>query len=104
MLGAYYAATDGVLTAMAAARLSHPRERTAAWRCLRHDHQSRPLCVLDLFLAVWTWAGTTVATVGYLGLLVAAIVVGAYSLPDQEIDDSAADRAGSRRSVSLSSA
>ncbi len=89
VLGAYYAATDGVLTAMAAARLA-PSRTGSGLAVLATTVNLARLASSVLFGAVWTWAGVTTATVGYLGLLAAAIAVASFTLPKEELEASAA--------------
>jgi hypothetical protein len=80
MLGAYYAATEGVLTAMAAARLASSRTGTGLALLTTTLNVSR-LASSVLFGTVWTLGGPTLATGGYLALLVAAIIVASFALP-----------------------
>jgi MFS family permease len=80
MLGGYYAATDGVLTAMAAARLSSSRTGTGL-SVLTSTLNVGRLGASVVFGWLWTLGGTTLATGGYLVLLTAAIVIAALVLP-----------------------
>jgi hypothetical protein len=89
VLGAYYAATDGVLTAMGAARLA-PSRTGSGLAVLATTVNLARLASSVLFGAVWTWAGVTTATVAYLGLLAAAIAVASFTLPKEELKASAA--------------
>jgi MFS family permease len=80
LLGGYYAATDGVLTAMTAARLSSARTGTGLSVLMTSINLSR-LAASVVFGSVWTFGGTTVATGGYLGLLAIAMVAASFMLP-----------------------
>ncbi len=79
-LGGYYAATDGVLTAMAAARLPSSRAGTGLSVLTTSLNLSR-LAASVVFGWAWTFGGTAVATWGYLVLLATAIGVASFVLP-----------------------
>ena len=80
LLGGYYAATDGVLTAMTAARLSPSRTGTGLSVLTTSTNLGR-LVASVAFGWAWTLGGTTVATAGYLGLLAIAMAVASFTLP-----------------------
>jgi MFS family permease len=73
LLGAYYAATDGVLTAMAAATLPRSHSGSGLALLATATNFSR-LCASIVFGWLWSTAGVTSATLTYAGLLAAAIV------------------------------
>ena len=85
MLGAYYAATDGVLTAMTAARLSPTRTGSGLAMLATTINLARFASSI-LFGAVWTWAGSAMATAGYLVLLAVALGIASFALPGERSD------------------
>jgi MFS family permease len=72
LLGAYYAATDGVLTAMAASVLAPTVSGTGLSMLATATNVSK-LVASVLFGLMWTTIGLTSATAWYLGALVFAI-------------------------------
>lgn len=73
LLGAYYAATDGVLTAMAASVLA-PEAAGSGLALLATSTNIARLLASVLFGVLWTRAGIGAATSWYLGALALAIV------------------------------
>jgi MFS family permease len=74
LLGAYYAATDGVLTAMAAAVLPASASGTGLSLLATATNVSRVIASM-LFGLLWTRAGIAAATAWYLVALAVAILV-----------------------------
>lgn len=79
LLGAYYAATDGVLTAMAASGLAPAVSGTGLSMLATATNLSR-LVASVLFGLMWTTIGLASATAWYLGALVLAIAAAALVL------------------------
>jgi len=79
MLGAYYAATDGVLTAMAAAALPQSGTGTGLSVLATATNISR-LAASILFGLIWSRASLAAATVVYLAALAIAIVAASVVL------------------------
>ena len=79
LFGAYYAATDGVLTAMAAAVLPASRSGSGL-ACWRPRPTSARLISSIVFGWLWTIMGPRAATLSYFIALLAAIVVAAAVL------------------------
>src|SRR5688500_4463991 len=74
LLGAYYAATDGVLMALASAVL--PADlRTSGLALLTTATGLARLLASVLFGALWTWGGVQSAIILYLGALAVAILL-----------------------------
>jgi len=80
LLGGHYAATDGVLTAMTATRLTPSRTATGLSILATSTNISR-LVGSIVFGWAWTMGGTTVAVAGYFALLAIAILVASGTLP-----------------------
>jgi hypothetical protein len=79
LLGAYYAATDGVLMALASAVL--PGElRTSGLALLTTATGLARLLASVLFGALWTWRGVETAGILYGGGLLAAILLTVFAL------------------------
>jgi len=96
LLGGYYAATDGVLTAMAAAELP-AAARGSGLAILATVTNVARLLASVVFGALWSATGMQRATWIYFGVLIAAIVasfllltVGWHRAPRADADDSAA--------------
>lgn len=79
LLGAYYAATDGVLVALGSAILP-ARLRASGLALLSTAVGLARLCASLLFGVLWTWIGAQGALVGFAIGLVAATLVAAASL------------------------
>jgi MFS family permease len=90
LLGVYYAATDGVLTAMAAAVLP-PAQSGSGLAVLATASNVARLVASVLFGFLWTRSGIAPATAGYLLALMAAIVCAAVVLgrSDQHVSSDA---------------
>ena len=89
LLGAHYAATDGVLTAMAAARLTASRTATGLSILATSTNLSRFVGSI-VFGWAWTIGGSTVSVAAYLALLAIATLVASRALP-QEPDNAPGD-------------
>jgi MFS family permease len=79
LFGAYYAATDGVLMALASAVLPAAL-RTSGLALLTTATGLARLLAAVLFGALWTWRGVETAVIVYLGALLAAILLTALAL------------------------
>src|SRR3954469_1023910 len=79
LLGAYYAATDGVLTAMAATVLPHETTGSGLSLLATATNVSRILASV-LFGVLWTYAGVNTATAFYFCGLAVAILTSATLL------------------------
>ena len=84
LLGAYYAATDGVLTAMAAAVLPQSHAGSGLAVLATSTNVAR-LFASIAFGWLWTWAGVTPATAVSLAALAAAIVGSAVALKSADL-------------------
>lgn len=90
LLGAYYSATDGVLTAMAAAVLPGRRSGSGLSLLATATNGARLLASVA-FGWLWTVAGPDLATVAFLGALAAAIAVATFVLVHAEAHAAPAD-------------
>jgi MFS family permease len=81
--GGYYAATDGVLTAMASAALP-PRLCGSGLALLVTITNAARLVASVLFGALWQWTGIRNATVVFAGALVSAIVLASVVRPNRQ--------------------
>lgn len=79
LLGAYYAATDGVLMALAGAVLP-PEQRASGMALLTTGTSLARLTGSILFGLLWTWRGVGFAVAVSLAALFATIVVGSVAL------------------------
>lgn len=79
LLGAYYAATDGVLMALTSAMLPAPL-RASGLALLTTAIGLARLCASVLFGILWTWIGAREALVGFAIGLLLAILVAALAL------------------------
>jgi MFS family permease len=79
LLGAYYAGTDGVLMALASARLPEDM-RTSGMALLMTVSNLARLVASILFGWLWSWRGVEVAVAVFATGLVAAIVLTAFLL------------------------
>jgi MFS family permease len=79
LLGAYYAATDGVLMALTSAMLPAPL-RASGLALLTTAIGLARLCASVLFGILWTWIGAWEALVGFAIGLLLAILVAALAL------------------------
>jgi MFS family permease len=95
LLGAYYSATDGVLTAMAAAALPKSHSGSGLALLATATNVSR-LCASVAFGWLWSTAGVTSATSVYAAALAAAIVGASLVLirSQQDATDAAPRPAG----------
>jgi MFS family permease len=91
LFGAYYAATDGVLTAMAAAVLPPSASGTGLSLLATATNVSR-LAASVLFGLLWTSVGIGAATVAYVAALAVAIVAAIVVLVRAERSAPASDR------------
>jgi predicted MFS family arabinose efflux permease len=78
-LGAYYAATDGILAAMAAMALPTDDRATGLGLLATCTTAGRGLAAVT-FGALWTYAGTSTALAAFAALLAAGISVSAWQL------------------------
>jgi hypothetical protein len=84
LFGSYYAATDGVLAAMASAALPAPLCGSGLAVLSTVTNVARLLASV-LFGAIWTWAGLSNAILAFAGGLVIAIVAARLALrPEAE--------------------
>lgn len=79
LYGAYYAATDGVLMALASAELP-AGVRTSGLALLTTATSLARLCASVLFGAVWTWWGVETSVALFAGGLLAVVVAAAFAL------------------------
>ena len=79
LFGSYYAATDGVLTAMASAALP-PRLCGSGLALLATLSNAARLLASVLFGALWQWTGLTNAILLFAGTLLAAIVAASIAM------------------------
>jgi len=79
MLGAYYAATDGVMMAFASAHVPEAL-RGSGLALLGTAVSASRLCASVLFGALWTWQGIETALAVFAGALAVAIVVAGLAL------------------------
>lgn len=79
LYGTYYAATDGVLMALASDALA-PELRTSGMALLTTATGVARLVASLVFGAVWTWWGADVATTAFVLGLAAALVFGAVTM------------------------
>jgi hypothetical protein len=79
MLGAYYAATDGVLMALGSGLVDEDL-RGSGLALLGTAVSASRLVASILFGALWTLGGIQVALAGFAGGLVAAIVLAAFAI------------------------
>ena len=79
LLGAYYAATDGVLMALASA-IVPPEQRAGGMALLTTGTSLARLAGSILFGVLWTWQGVGFAVALSLAALSAAILVGSVAL------------------------
>jgi hypothetical protein len=79
MLGAYYAATDGVLMAFGSAHVPEAL-RGSGLALLGTAVSASRLLASVLFGALWTWQGIEFALAVFAGALVVAIAVAAIAL------------------------
>jgi len=98
LLGAYYSATDGVLTAMAAAVLPGRRSASGLSLLATATNGARLLASVA-FGWLWTLAGPDLATLAFLGTLAAAIVVAAILLVRAEAHAAPSDTITLARAV-----
>ena len=98
LLGAYYSATDGVLTAMAAAVLPGRRSGSGLSLLATATNGARLLASVA-FGWLWTLAGPDLATVAFLGALAAAIAVATIVLVRAEKHAEPADTLELARAV-----
>jgi predicted MFS family arabinose efflux permease len=91
LFGAYYAATDGVLTAMAAAVLPSSTSGTGLSLLATATNVSR-LAASMLFGLLWTSVGIGAATLAYVAALAVAIVAASVVLVRAERSAPASDR------------
>ncbi len=80
LLGAYYAATDGVLMAMASAVLPE-RLRSSGLAALTTAVAIARLAASVLFGALWSWWGQSAAIVAFAAALLAALTAAVVMLP-----------------------
>ena len=83
LLGAYYAATDGVLMALAGAALP-PEIRASGMALITTGTSLGRLAASVAFGALWTWQGVDVAVTLSLVGLVAALVLAVFCLRARE--------------------
>lgn len=81
LLGAYYAATDGVLAAMASRVLPEPVRATGLGLLATCTTAARGGAALA-FGAAWTWSSAPAALAGFGLALMAGVAVAAWLLPD----------------------
>ena len=89
MLGGYYAATDGVLTAMTAARLSPAQTGTGLALLTTTVNLSR-LGASVVFGWMLTVGGENLAVGGYIGMLLIAVAIASLLLPTAPAHERAA--------------
>jgi MFS family permease len=92
LLGAYYAATDGVLMALASAVLP-ANLRTSGLALLTSGIGVARLVAAVAFGALWTWRGVETAVMVYVAALVAAILLTGIALARTAGDDEQATNA-----------
>ncbi len=87
LLGVYYAATDGVLTAMAAALLPATEVGSGLAVLATVTNLARLLASVA-FGFLWSRLSAHSATIGYLAILVVAVAAAAFLLENSKPDDS----------------
>ena len=83
LLGAYYAATDGVLMALGSGHVSETL-RGSGLALLGTAVSVARLFASVLFGALWTWLGIQTALAIFAGALVVAMAVAAVALRDAD--------------------
>jgi MFS family permease len=86
LLGAYYAATDGVVMALAGAILP-PEQRASGMALILTGTSLARLAGSILFGLLWTWRGVGFAVAVSLAGMIAALLVGIAALRGVERDD-----------------